>query len=87
MSRQISRYIDANKIDYEPLLAPRGDGGKYVVCEIAYKDEVDSIPTADVVEVVRCWDCKHLDNDMSCAYTGMGVKPDDYCSYGGRTEA
>lgn len=51
-------------------------------------------PTADVVEVVRCKDCKHcekiidqFDNDWYfCTETvnKAEVKPDDYCSYGER---
>lgn len=50
----------------------------------------------DVVEVVRCKDCKHFipfkknvfcKGDCSCD-NGLGnfVRPDDYCSYGVRKE-
>ena len=46
--------------------------------------------TADVVEVVRCKDCKHLMfSDMygECSQAHMGiVRPDDYCSYGERKD-
>lgn len=51
---------------------------------------VDLIPTADVVEVVRCKDCKNLmfsDFYGECSKGYMGiVSPDDYCSYGERKD-
>ena len=46
------RYIDADKIEYEDMLRPRGDGN-YEECQIAYRDQIDDIPTADVRENVR----------------------------------
>lgn len=46
--------------------------------------------TADVTEVVRCKDCKHLMfSDMygECSQASMGiVRPDDFCSYGERKD-
>lgn len=48
----MSRYIDADKIEYEDMLRPRGDGN-YEECQIAYRDHIDDIPTADVRENVR----------------------------------
>lgn len=51
---------------------------------------VNSIPTADVVPVVRCKDCKHLmfsDFYGECVVGHLGiVKPDDFCSYGERKD-
>ena len=51
---------------------------------------VEDTPTAEVVEVVRCKDCKHLMfSDMygECSQAHMGiVRPDDFCSYGERKE-
>lgn len=50
----------------------------------------DLIPTADVVEVVRCKDCKNLmfsDFYGECSKGYMGiVSPDDYCSRGERKD-
>lgn len=53
-------------------------------------------PTADVVEVVRCKDCKHFEhiydefckNWYQCKRRGnfSQKKPDDFCSYGERKE-
>ena len=50
-------------------------------------------PAADVVEVVRCKDCRHYKKVYFCGETlydcvshlGMvGASPDDFCSYGER---
>lgn len=54
---------------------------------------LDRLPTADVVEVVRCKDCRHRLDDGRC-YKGIyaisaGYKmtnANDYCSYGERKE-
>lgn len=42
----MSRLIDANNIRYEPMLSARGNG-KYEEVMIAYKDEIDDIPTVE----------------------------------------
>ena len=53
----------------------------------------NTIPTADVVEVVRCKDCRYcLESDKTnrifCTYHGDGIEfeayPNDYCSHGVR---
>lgn len=65
--------------------------GKY------YTKLINSIPSADVVEVVRCKDCEHFEainnddhgwckmiSDLPC---GISVRYDnDYCSYGERSD-
>lgn len=38
-------HIDADKIEYEDMLRPRGNGN-YEECQIAYRDQIDDIPTA-----------------------------------------
>lgn len=52
----------------------------------------DEMPAADVVEVVRCKDCKHYDMGVCLKiYSDGNVhpeawqprRPDDFCSYGG----
>ena len=62
--------------------------------DIADRIENDIIkqPTADVVEVVRCRDCKHFFRD-SCFNKVWGegdpvpeVNKNDFCSYGERKE-
>ena len=51
--------------------------------------EINSIPAADVVPVVRCKDCKYLVNAtvnangfLICDVNDMEIAPDDFCSYG-----
>ena len=48
---------------------------------------IDRVPSADVVQVVRCKDCKHLYKDGECPLrTWFTHDEDDYCSYGERKE-
>lgn len=61
-------------------------------CELA--EIIEKIPTADVVEVIRCKDCKHMKYAIDKGKNGMcGVhsaliimNENDYCSYGERRE-
>lgn len=55
-----------------------------------------TVPTADVVEVVRCKDCKYWDNTTkwsACTlwsadpYEQASTEKNDYCSYGERADA
>ena len=45
-----------------------------------YKD----LPTVDMVEVVRCKDCKYFNGNMKFCDYSCQVKDDDYCSWGER---
>lgn len=68
--------------------------------QLGWNNAIEAImenePTADVVEVVRCKDCKHLRGSNGhdrpwCGLTkwmpnGITRKLDDYCSYGERRE-
>ena len=60
---------------------------------------VQEIPAADVVELVRCKDCAHVNVEVRdyamylpkqcelyCELDELPVKPDDFCSYGERKE-
>jgi hypothetical protein len=73
---------------------------KCSICELTYyrKGYIKS-PTADVVEVVRCEDCKYChhraipnNERYECEYFGCSdeavdyVEPTHYCSYGERRE-
>ena len=51
---------------------------------LVYWDDIESAPTVDAVEVVRCKDCKHRHEDSWCEY----VDDDDnfYCARGERKE-
>lgn len=76
------RYIDAYKI---PRHGKRGGE--------CYWQEIEQLPTADVVEVVRCRDCKYssLNKVYGCRFepfdtseNGKRMYSDDFCSYGER---
>ena len=47
----------------------------------------DMQPTADVVEVVRCKDCKYIDDDGVCQNSkGLAIQDDDdFCSHAERS--
>lgn len=48
---------------------------------------LDNTPTADVVEVVRCKDCKYYMSDICYHDFGLNfMRSDDYCCYGERRE-
>lgn len=93
----MSRYIDADaliemlhkkvKSDYEIGIYT------HAVLTESFIQFVEKQPTADVVEVVRCKDCKYWQDNNGgypheeCRW-GKGETPDadDYCSYGERRE-
>ena len=78
-------YHEAFETDTE---MQRWDSG----CWIRYKlfeNILDQLPTADVVEVVRCKECRYWDNRfdvMVCNLTDGMKGASDYCSYGERRE-
>ena len=48
---------------------------------------IDEAPAADVVEVVRCKDCKHFVSEVCRHDFAMNLcRGDDFCSYGERKE-
>ena len=51
---------------------------------------IDILPAADVVEVVRCKDCKYLNKEQNeCEYRSwlyVPVSDEDFCSNGERNE-
>lgn len=64
-----------------------------VHCPAKYEAEmlarIVCIPAADVVEVVRCKECKHRDDDNFCAGRGWPeqlVPEDGYCDKGARKD-
>lgn len=93
MREYISREAAINKLlqcadDYDP------DYSDITVAHAISK--IKEIPAADVVEVVRCKDCKYWiaghisDNDTfyppKCALVRDERSNDDFCSYGERRE-
>ena len=82
------KYIDANLLKAEFTGNFRKD---YTVPLI--KSIIDQQPTADVVEVVRCKDCKYLERTDCFGECSLfkdrdeprgEMLPNDFCSYGKR---
>ena len=48
--------------------------------------KIEEFPTEDVVEVVRCKDCKFYGNGDCSVQSVRSMYPNDYCSYGERRE-
>ena len=45
---------------------------------------IENFPTEDVIEVVRCKDCKFYGNGDCSVQSVRNMYPNDYCSYGER---
>lgn len=87
----MSRYIDADELIVFGFDNPDDDH----LFEFVPKEFIDNAPTADVVEVVRCKDCKHYKidhpraNGYHCCYRMHSIFPmksDGFCNYGERRE-
>ena len=93
MSDYISRERAIKHLQYIcKILTARGNKTaadileRYAIKKISDKN---SVPAADVAEVVRCRDCRHRypkDFEMRCPYHQGPVAPMDYCSSGERKE-
>ena len=80
----MARYIDADLLltDEKTHTLPIGCGkasGNVVV----FVDDIEKLTTADVVEVVRCKDCKYFSEFHHCGILGF-CEPNEYCSRGER---
>ena len=82
----MSRYIDADKIPY--VISENG-----CLDDFAYRYDINEVPTADVVEVVRCKDCRYSyvnhKGYLGCTLLASSlewVEPTGYCSLGERKE-
>lgn len=78
------RYIDAEKIrPYKGFFEKVDNVPKFY-------DWVETLPTADAVEVVRCKECKHRDAETGfCEGRGWPmqlVHDDGFCDKGERSE-
>lgn len=79
----MSRYIDAeNAISVLEILADKCADDKAFVQSISVLKDV---PTEDVVEVVRCKDCKYREGS-ACDYSAVYVRPNGYCQWGEKDE-
>ena len=79
------RLIDADAMRDDWL---ENGENEYVYDTNAVLDSIDSQPTVDAVEVVRCKDCKYFglnDENVPYCYNRFGLndpEPNGFCSYG-----
>ena len=86
----MSRYIEVDALEEIKEIADDAfEWGTYVVKMSAIRE----VPTADVVEVVRCKDCKYYTKHQYmekslfvCNVFEWHSHPNDYCSFGERRE-
>jgi hypothetical protein len=82
-------YIERKALKYEMTEAMCGTGYQQWAIDV-----IDRLPTADVVEVVRCKDCEHwggviygfVCRKFSGIETKICMHADDFCSHGERKE-
>ena len=75
-------YVTAKSKDDEEIMI-RADSAlaSFIECILTIK----KLPSADAVEVVRCKDCYHYDEESEkCILNNSEMKPMDYCSYGSK---
>ena len=94
----MARYIDADKIitdainERKFIFAMEDAKRNEIIYRTVYKDLyefIESQPTADVAEVVRCGECKKWKINPNNLYGGYcrhceGASIDHFCSYGER---
>ena len=95
----MSRYIDADKLKKHASHYVRtqphfhyGDWDNMCISGKEVDEIIDTCSTADVVEVVRCKDCKRRYSDMCamwidcdcCGAHADWCNDNDYCSWGER---
>ena len=90
------KYIDLNKLTARLPVLTSNDGKHYVsTADVAEALSLAAAETGDVVEVVRCDDCRFFSSfpcknrdgyDGHCHGMNHGTLVDDYCSYGKRKE-
>ena len=90
MSDYIKREDAIERLSYHAYFYQndREFGGEEMLYKDSALNEISELPSADVVEVVRCKDCRHWqDGGFSsyCICDGF-THSDDYCSYGERKD-
>lgn len=81
----MNRYIDAELIEKYISREEHNTPDEKWRPESEFAALVDNVPTADVVEVVRCWGCVS-NRDGFCNFLDRPITENDYCSYGKKVE-
>lgn len=79
-------YIEIEKVLETARNGYHSDFGRSMADLTSLQEVLEDTPTADVVEVVRCRDCKHYSGGRFCYYSENTVLDNDYCSYGERRD-
>lgn len=74
------KIIDADKLHYKQVYIGTEKGLRPAL--VVFAKEIRKMP-----EIVRCQDCRWLENDgyhTRCRITGLSVEAEDYCNRGER---
>lgn len=93
----MSRYVKLEDLQKFPIRInyyDKKNGNEHFVYGVeSVLEYAEYLPTADVVEVVRCRDCKYYEIHkptitLNCEREGklIPMLPNDYCSYGERRD-
>ena len=78
----MSRYIDADNVKLKGISV--FDQNLEILIPLSdVRKSLQMTPTADVVQVVRCKDCKYFSEFHHCGILGF-CEPNEYCSSGER---
>ena len=87
----MARLIDADKFEVYTCVNKSSD---YVDGVQSMLEAIDSAPTVDAVEIVRCQYCKYYEIHKpkvleNCERNGylIPMKPNDFCSYGDQKDS
>lgn len=83
-------YIERGALIEKMFPIGMPNDGSYPINAKAVRVTIEKAPAADVVEVVRCKDCKYWrqvnEERFACWLLGFEMDYDEYCSYGKRKD-
>lgn len=95
--KKMTKYIDREQALSHPFANGKYDhknaNEDFIIGFESYKEWIEQLPPADVVEVIRCKDCKHsfgyttgygLYGGLICEALDRDVDDEFFCSYGER---
>ena len=87
----MAEYIERSAVlQNKTTMTEYDEGGWGAPVSVVRVEDIEAIPAADVAPVVRCKDCKWIDEDGDCAHEEMldqsgypkSVKKDFFCGHG-----
>lgn len=83
-TRSVKTMAEKEYIEREAAKKVLADDYAYAAAKL-----LDTVPTADVQEIVRCKDCNYFSQTTVnkkgfciCSVSGMEITDNDFCSYG-----